>query len=130
MALTLFIDYLWWHYTVAPKDIIHILGNYFVGFWQKFYIIQHAKTLFSPWHRLLPKYVFPSDNFSDKVTNFITDLFIRCIAAIIRLVIIAAGLAAEVAAIILFLSFLVAWLLWPALSLYFIGRGLFHIFGI
>ena len=123
--VTIFFEYFYWHYTIAPFEILHIMQNYLKANLHRFLIAQHLRTLFAPWHRQNPS-DFGSKNktFGDKILDKIADLYIRLIAAFIRLMIIFAGLIWQLVLFILFLLFFVVWLAWPAIAVYLIGKGL------
>src|SRR3989344_7064780 len=108
--VTIFLEYFYWHYTVAPFEILQIMRDYLKANWHRFLIVQHFKTLFAPWHRQNPS-DFGSKNktFGDKILDKIADLYIRLIAALIRLLIISAGLIWQFILLIFFLLLFVAW---------------------
>jgi len=116
--------YFYWHYAIAPSNVFKILNNYLVGTWHKFLISRHFKTLFSPWHRLLPSQLPEKQNLSTKISNSILDFYIRILAAIIRLFIILMGLLNELIIIIAFLMLLIIWLIWPVIFVLMITKGL------
>jgi hypothetical protein len=120
----LILDYFWWHYVVATVNILRIFRNYFVAAGNKFLIWQHARTLFSPWHRMQAKYMFPAQGFSDRIGNFFFEIFIRFVAAFLRLVIIIFGLLTQAAVIIIFAIILFVWIAWPFLVVIYVGKGL------
>jgi len=122
--VTIFLEYFYWHYTIAPFEILWIMQNYLKANWHRFLIVQHFRTLFAPWHRQNPS-DFGSKNktFGDKIMDKVADLYIRLIAASIRLTIIFAGLIWQLILLILFLSFFVLWLAWPAIAVYSIIKG-------
>jgi len=121
----IFLGYFYWHYTIAPFEILRIMQNYLISNWHKFLIVQHFRTLFAPWHRQNPSDIGPrSKTFTDKILDVITDFYIRLIAAAIRLVIIGSGLIVELLTIVLFLIIFIAWLAWPAICVYSISSGL------
>lgn len=123
--ISIFLEYFYWHFTVAPFEILKIMNNYLVSIWHQFLIVQHFKTLFSPWHRQNPSDIGPkSETFTDKIMNVVTDIYIRLIAACIRLTIILIGLFVELLAIIGFLLLFVVWLAWPAIAIYLIIKGI------
>ena len=96
-----------------------------VARWHQFLIVQHLNTLFAPWHRQNPSDFGPKDTtFFDKILNSITDLYIRLIAAGIRLAIIFIGLMVELLTLISFLLLFIVWLGWPAIAIYLISKGL------
>ena len=93
--------------------------------WHQFLIVQHFNTLFSPWHRQNPSDFGPRERkFTDKILDSITDLYIRLIAAVIRLTIIFMGLVVELMTLAVFLVLFVAWLAWPVVAVYMISKGL------
>ncbi|MDX1535774.1 MAG: hypothetical protein R3346_03375 [Candidatus Spechtbacterales bacterium] len=124
----LVIEYIWWHYTTAIKNILILFKNYSIATWHKFLIWGHLRTLFSPWHRMRLQIMMPPKNFADRVSNIITDIFIRLVAGMIRMSIIIIGLAAQGAVFLFFTSLLVLWVFWPAVVLVSIGRGFVLIF--
>lgn len=124
----LIIDYFIWHYTVAPIKIVYLLQNYSSAIWHRFFIVTHLRTLFSPWHRLRSKYIFSSQKFTDKLGNFIFEIFIRLLAASVRLCIIITGLLTQTLLFILFLIIFACWIFWPMLVFIFLGKGLVLIF--
>ena len=122
---TVFLEYFYWHYAVAPFEILRIMNNYMIARWHQFLIVQHLKTLFAPWHRQNPSdFGKREKTFSDKILDSLADLYIRLIAACIRLLIIFMGLFVELLTLIGFLVLFIVWLAWPAISIYLIITGL------
>ena len=123
--ITIFLEYFYWHYTVAPFEILRIMDSYLKGARHQFLITLHLKTLLAPWHRQNPSdFGTRQKTFTDKILDGIVDVYIRLIAAGIRTLIILLGLVWQ---LILFLGFLllfVIWLAWPAIAIYMISRGL------
>ena len=123
--ITIFMEYFYWHYVVAPFEILKIMNNYLIARWHQFLIVQHLKTLFAPWHRQNPSdFGTKESKFTDKILDVIASAYIRLIAACIRLVIIFAGLVVELFTLIAFLLLFVVWLAWPVISIYLITKGL------
>ena len=118
------IEYIYWHYGIAPAGILELLKNYLIGTWHRFLIGTHFKTLLSPWHRARPSDTGTAQNFGDKILNGIVDFYITIAAAVIRLLIILIGLAAEVIIIIVFLVLFIGWLLWPVIFIWSVNKGL------
>ena len=117
------LNYIYWHYIVAPREILKLLKNYLIGSWHKFFISQHLRTLISPWHRLRAADVIKSEKIADKLGNIVIDVYTRFLAALIRLTIIIAGLAAEIIVIAFFTALFIGWLLWPAIFIALIIKG-------
>jgi hypothetical protein len=120
----LLLEYITWHYGVAPASIVGTLRSYLIGTWHRFLITHHMRTLFAPWHRMLPSQL-PSDRkISTRVVNFLADIYVRIIAAMIRLAIVIAGLIYELVLTAIFFSLLVFWLLWPVLMILALTKGI------
>ena len=123
--VTIFLEYFYWHFTVAPFEILQIMRNYLKANWHRFLIVQHFRTLFAPWHRQNPSDLGKREKtFSDKMLDSLADLYIRLIAAGIRLIIITAGFLMEFLILIAFLLLFIIWLAWPVIAIYSIVRGL------
>ena len=120
----LLIEYLYWHFAIAPRKILEIAANYMTATWHRFLIVQHLGSLFAPWHRRLPSDFGKTKSVGDRVTNVITDIYIRFFAACIRMTIVLSGLFVEV--VLFFLTFLLffAWVLWPLVAIAMIGKGI------
>lgn len=120
----IFFDYILWHFTIAPFEILRIMKNYLKASVHQFLIIQHFKTLFSPWHRQNPSdFGAKQKTLFDKFFDALADLYIRLIAAVIRLIIIAMGL---IWGGILFIGFgilLLIWMIWPVLAVFSVIYG-------
>jgi hypothetical protein len=56
-------------------------------------------------------------NIGERIMYWIMDIYIRLLAAVVRMAIIIAGVIAQGLIIIGFLSFFVLWLIWPFLVL-------------
>lgn len=123
--VTIFLEYFYWHFTIAPFEILKIMRNYLIANWHRFLIVQHFKTLFAPWHRQNPSdFGKRSKTFSDNFIDAIVDFYIRLIAAGIRLIIITTGLIVNFLILIFFMFVFVVWLSWPITSIYLIGMGI------
>src|SRR3989344_6107115 len=82
MMVTIFIEYFYWHFGVAPFEIFKIMKNYQIAVWHKFLIARHFQTLFSPWHRQnASDFWSRKKTFVDKISNVVIDTYIRLIAA-------------------------------------------------
>jgi hypothetical protein len=129
--ITIFLEYFYWHFTIAPFEILRIMNNYLISNWHKFLVVQHFKTLFSPWHRQNPSdFGKRANTFTDKIFDALADLYIRLIAAGVRSAIILAGLIVELLTLIGFLLIFVIWLAWPVIAIYLIIMGFNIIYGI
>lgn len=122
---SIFLEYFYWHYTIAPFEILRIMKNYLKASRHQFLLVQHFKTLFAPWHRQNPSDFGPKNKaFTDKILDSLVDIYIRLIAACIRLVIIIAGLLWQAVLFVFFILLFVAWLAWPAIAIYSVAKGL------
>lgn len=124
----LFTTYLYWHYAVAPIEILKLLQNYAIATWKKFLIWGHVRTLFYPWHRLHISDVFQPRTYMDRFTNVLVEAYVRLIAATMRLIVICIGLTIEALILAFFIVFFIVWLAWPAFSLLLILKGFQNVF--
>ena len=51
-TVSLFLDYIAWHYTRGLLDLLGICGNFIYFTWHFFSIKQLTRTFFTPWRRL------------------------------------------------------------------------------
>ena len=122
--VTIFLEYFYWHYTIAPFEILKIMGNYLKAARHQFLMVQHLKTLFAPWHRQNPSdFGIRQKTFFDKILDFFADLYIRLIAAGVRTSIIIMGFLWQLILLIVFLMLFIIWLAWPAICVYLIING-------
>jgi len=119
-------DYFRWHYTRGIKDLLAIARNYTIAHWHRFGISFHARTLFYPWRR---QYV-EEDKTGGILSRIgmwmitkIVDLYFRFVAAIVRSTVIAVGLFYVLATMIFFGAVVGGWILWPALALASLTKG-------
>ena len=61
--------------------------------------------------------------------DFIADIYIRLIAATIRLSVIIAGLVTQLFIALGFTALFLVWIIWPVLAIYLIFRGLSLVYG-
>ncbi|OGN08673.1 MAG: hypothetical protein A3J46_01690 [Candidatus Yanofskybacteria bacterium RIFCSPHIGHO2_02_FULL_41_11] len=121
----IFVEYFYWHFAVAPFEILRIMENYMNAYWHRFLVIQHLKTLFAPWHRQNPSDLGTKKKTSaDKIIDRVIDLYIRLVAAGIRLLIIIVGLLWQIILLALFILLFTIWVSWPIVGVYLISIGL------
>ncbi|OGZ58307.1 MAG: hypothetical protein A3B96_01760 [Candidatus Spechtbacteria bacterium RIFCSPHIGHO2_02_FULL_43_15b] len=124
----LFFNYLYWHYVIAPVEIVKLLKNYSIATSRKFLIFGHLKTLFYPWHRLRVSDVAKPKNITDRVANVAVEAYIRLVAAIIRMTVVLFGVTVQITILFLFIVIFLAWLMWPALVFISLAKGITIIF--
>lgn len=123
--VTIFLEYFYWHFAVAPFEILRVMRNYLKAARHQFLMAQHLRTLFAPWHRQNPSDFGKRERtFSDKILDSIVDVYIRLLAAGIRSSIILLGLIWQFILLIFFLSLFIVWLAWPVIAIYSISNGL------
>ena len=122
--MAIFFNYLYWHYSIAPQEILGLLRNYSVGVWNQFLISRHLKTLFSPWHRAQPSDLPEKNTIGIRMMNGIIDFYIRILAAFVRLAIIITGLVYEALLSVGFIILYVLWLVWPILAIVLVLMGI------
>lgn len=118
------VDYIYWHFVLAPRNIWEIAANYMRANWHRFLISQHVRTLFSPWHRRKPSDLGKPSSLEDRMVGGITDFYITILAAFARSFIILIGLFVEIITFALFTFLFFVWILWPIIAILLISWGL------
>ena len=113
--MSILIQYVFWYYLVAPGSIVKIARNYIVSTWHRFYIVNHLKTLFVPWHRLNVEVSLKTlgEKIVLGIANKIADLYLLLVAAVVRLLVVTIGLVAELVIFAIFSLFLIFWIAGP-----------------
>lgn len=123
------IEYIFWHYAIAPFEIIKIANNYFIYVWHKFYIPNHLKTLFRPWHRQQP--LIEPKTIGDKIflatAGRLADFYFILVAAVVRLFVVIFGLISEVFVFLGFIFIFIFWIFWPIVFVYLLFSGITRI---
>jgi len=107
------LSWLTWHFFETPKGILNAFKNFLIFNFNYFSIPFHFKTLFSHWRRYKEFY---SKNIVDIKQNFKTltfNLISRVLGAIVRLITILIGVAAEIFIFIIGFISVIGWLLSP-----------------
>jgi len=110
----LFLEYIRWHFYQMPKLILQGWKNY-LKFGNYFFSIGLLlKSWFSPWKRITWSY---GRGFSPTryLETLISNLFSRCVGAVLRSVIIIVGLGFEAFILILGATFYLFWIFLPAI---------------
>ena len=113
---------IWW-LVEAPRKIVLAWKNFLLFNLNYFSVVLLLKTFFSPWRRYESSYK-GGFNLGKYVENFLSNIIFRFLGAIIRSVLIIAGLVVEVFILVIGFSVLILWIISP-----FIVLGSF-IFGI
>ena len=110
-------NYLLWHYSLAPKFILILIGNYLFFVGHLFSLKLLLRTLFSPWRREIAKKEKPGLNLEDVVNVISFNIISRIIGFVIRLSTLLTALFSFV--LVIFLGFILffLWLFIPILSL-------------
>jgi len=114
LFLTFAHHYLWWHYTQAIFELLHVYRN-FVWFFARFFSLTELfGSLFAPFRRITEDAGRPW-NLEDLAARIIINTISRIIGAIIRSVLIFCGLIVLTLLTTSLLVVLVAWFFAPAL---------------
>lgn len=114
--MKLIIDYLFWHYTEALKNILVIWRNYLIFFYHYFSISLLLSTLFHPWKRQYLAKTRPGFSLEEWATRITFNLFSKFIGALVRTATIFIWLLVECFVLILGALLLPIWILTPFLS--------------
>lgn len=111
---TVFFDFLWWYFVIAPKNIIVIVGDLLAANFNYFSIRLHLRTLFAYWHRDFEVYGGGFD-ISRYFAMLLMNTMSRIVGFLIRFVTILFGLIAEVFIAVAGIVWLLVWLSIPVL---------------
>lgn len=123
MTFTLLVfDYARWHYTTALRSGFHLWMNFVIYISHQFMIGLHARTLFSPWHRMTETRS-KKWNWEDWATTVLVNSVSRFLGFFLRSIIILSGLSLIfLLGIGLFVGYVV-WLLAPVVVTAMIVTG-------
>lgn len=111
--LVISLHYLWWHYTLAWRDLFSIYRNFLWFVWHFFSVGPLFSTLLSPWRRLGEEYRGGFD-LGAIVSVWLVNILMRSVGFIFRSLMIVFALAAW---LLVFAAGLVFIFLWPFLPL-------------
>ncbi len=110
-------NYLAWHFYIAPKFILTLIYNYLLFVGHLFSIKIILKTLFSPWKREIIAVEKPGFNLADAFNTFSFNIISRLIGAAVRIMTLLTSLVFFMFVIIFGLTFFIYWFLIPIFSL-------------
>lgn len=112
-ALSLPLEYLFWHYSRALLDMFGIMRNYAWAIGHVFSVRIILSTLFVPWHRM---HEHSAGLFSDPAEffgNLLVNTTLRIIGFIVRTGILLIALLAWVALVLVGVLVLLSWVMLP-----------------
>lgn len=124
--LTIFIDYIKWHYTCALISYIRVYKNFWWFIVQFFSIPQLTSSLFSPYKRITEKRVSGFD-IEAWFSYILINLMSRIIGFIIRLTIILLGIICLISFSLLALFGYAVWIIAPILLVVCLLIGIYLI---
>ncbi len=108
-----FTSYVQWHYGRALRGIFMLWLNTLLFVVHYFSLLLLFKTLLAPWKRLQETYK-GGIGLENILGLIIVNTVMRAVGAVIRLVVIAVGLAVLVLVVVGFIPFVFLWILAPA----------------
>lgn len=124
---SLILEYLRWHYFDKLKYYFLIWKNILIFLSNYFSIFHLLKTLFSPWHAYREEYGNILE-FRRNLEALLFNNFARFIGFIIRIVVIAVGLAAQAAVFFGGLIFFALWVFLPFILAFLLVFGIRQVF--
>ena len=125
MPIVLVVDYVVWHFFIAPLEILKAWRNVFLYSVTYFSTLVLLRNLFSPWHRSEWNYSKTFD-IGQFIETFISNIISRVLGAIVRICMIIFGIAGEICIFFAGIAVFIFWLLTPFL----IAGGFFYGFTI
>ena len=112
MIFSLTLEYVVWHFTRMPLEIAKAWRNILLFNLEYFSLPLLLKTIFAPWRRIQWS-AGKGFNIAKLLEALASNLISRILGAVIRSVLIVAGLATEAALLAAALATLIAWFLLP-----------------
>ncbi|HCM36920.1 MAG: hypothetical protein A3J30_02745 [Candidatus Wildermuthbacteria bacterium RIFCSPLOWO2_02_FULL_47_9c] len=127
MQSILLLRYVKWHFIDAPRNILRGWGNILWFNFNYFSVGLLLQTFFSPWRRITWDYG-RGFNLGAYLFTLGSNLISRIIGAIMRSFLVAAGLAAQFAILLIGSFLLLFWFALPALIAVAFAYGIFLLF--
>lgn len=121
------LSFLHWFFTRAPRDIVRLAKDFLAWAWHYFSIGYFIPRLMAPWHRDLSEYGRGFD-LKRFLQVFGWNLISRVIGAILRVIVIAVGLAVFLFIGLVSIIVFFVWFTLPLLGLFLLGLGIFTLF--
>ena len=112
-----------WHFIEMPKFLLQVWKNYLMFASNYFSVILLLKTFFYPWKKYNWKYP-RSFNIQEFFNTFISNTFSRLLGALMRIILIIAGIFLQIFIIIIGAVIFAFWVIMPVLVII----GLLYIF--
>ena len=120
----IFVTWFLWHFYEMPKFLLGVWKNYIFFALNYFSLPVLLKSLFAPWRKY--KWNYPKGiNVAEFFSTLVSNAFSRLIGALVRIILIAAGIIFQVFVIF---AGLIIFLLWLAVPIIIIGGFLFVFF--
>lgn len=127
MAPSIFVRYIAWHYSKAPKLLFGVWGNFLWYLGHVFSVDTLARSLFSPWRRIVAHRTKRWD-FEDYASAIVANIMSRIIGAVMRLTLVLFGRFLQLLLVILGSIFYICWFVLPLILVSFFVYGWVIIF--
>lgn len=117
--LAVSLHYFAWHYTRGWRDLTKVGSAFMQAIWHYFSIGLLLKTFFSPFRRIRMT-VDNKLDFEELASTFVTNLLMRFVGMLFRMLIIAAGLFASLLFLIGWILSYIVWLFLPPVLIYLV----------
>mgnify|MGYP007077473883 CR=1 FL=1 len=112
MAPSVFARYIAWHYSVAPRLIVGIWGNFLWGLGHIFSVDSLYRSLFTPWKRIIAERNKKWD-LEDYASAVLANIMSRIIGAVMRLTLVLMGRFLQLLVVVMGGLFYAAWFVMP-----------------
>lgn len=112
----IFVDWFLWHFYEMPKFLFEVWKNYILFALNYFSVPALLKSFFSPWRQY--RWFYPkSFDILEFFNTLISNTFSRIIGAMMRIVLIIAGVILQIFVLALGAVILLAWILVPFIAI-------------
>lgn len=117
-----------WYFVTRPAAILSLWKEYAAAFGALASFVFLFKTLFAPWKSIKDEYPNAGFNIAAFFETLTLNITARAIGFVIRIFAIVAGAVMQIVLAIGFLTYLIAWLIFPALLIGIFPYSVFLLF--
>ncbi|MCX6721413.1 MAG: hypothetical protein NT026_02320 [Candidatus Staskawiczbacteria bacterium] len=113
----IFVEWFVWQFYEVPKFLIEVWNNYFMFATNLFSLTLLLKTFFSPWRKYNWRYPKGFD-LIEFLNTLISNFFSRVVGALMRIILIIAGILFQIFVVIAGLLIFIGWLAVPFVAIF------------
>lgn len=129
MTSSIFVRYIAWHYTEAPRLLLGVWSNFLWYVGHVFSVDSLLKSLFTPWRRIVAEHTKRWD-FEDYASAVLANFMSRVIGAVMRVALVLMGRCLQFLLLFSGILFYGLWFVLPLLTVSLFCYGVMIILGL